>query len=46
MVAESRKVLLAPRGRERRKAGPDPGSHQQQASTELAVLTARFRKGD
>jgi hypothetical protein len=27
-VAETRKVLLAPRGRERRKAGPDPGSHQ------------------
>jgi hypothetical protein len=44
MVAGSRKVHLAPRGRERRKAGPDPGSHQHQASTKLYVRNARLRK--
>src|SRR5580700_232559 len=44
MVAGSRKVDLAPRGRERRKAGPDPGSHQQPASTKLYVRNARLRK--
>jgi hypothetical protein len=44
MVAGSRKVHLAPRGRERRKAGPDPGSHQQQASTKLYVRNVRLRK--
>ena len=40
MVAGSRKVHLAPRGRERRKAGPDPGSHQSKASTKLHVRVA------
>jgi len=28
MVRDTRKVHLAPRGTERRKAGRDPGSHQ------------------
>src|ERR1700723_2422034 len=38
MGTESRKVHLAPRGRERRKAGLDPGSHQSKACVGLRVL--------
>ena len=42
-VARSRRVLLAPRERERRKAGRDPGSHQGTSFRWPCACSARVR---